>query len=78
MRRTEGSQLVVGERADSLLRLAGDIVMDRWVSVRRRATAPWREGPQGTPAEIGRGLGLGLFIAALALGVGAAIIATRD
>jgi hypothetical protein len=70
--------LVVSERADSLLNLAGDIVKERWVSLRREATAPWREGPKGTAAEVGRGIGLGLLIAALALGVGGAILALRD
>ena len=78
MHRIGGSHLVVSERADSLLRLAGDIARDRWVSLRREATSPWREGRSGTTAEIGRGIGLGLLIAALALGVGAALVATRD
>lgn len=73
-----GTHLVVSERADSLLRLAGDVVKDRWVLLRREATAPWREGQSGTAAEVGRGIGLGLLIAALALGVGAAVFATRD
>lgn len=68
----------MSERADSLLNLAGDIVKDRWVLLRREATAPWREGPNGTAAEVGRGIGLGLLIAALALGVGGAILALRD
>ena len=68
----------MSERADSILNLAGDIVKDRWVLLRREATAPWRDGPSGTPAEVGRGIGLGLLIAALALGVGAAILAVRE
>lgn len=72
------TQLVVSERADSLLRLAGEVVRDRWVSLRHEATAPWREGDSGTAAEVGRGIGLGLLVAALALGVGAAIVASRD
>lgn len=76
--KTVGETLVVSERADSLLRLAGDVVRDRWVSLRREATAPWREGASGTAADVGRGIGLGLLVAALALGVGAAIVATRD
>ena len=73
-----GGRLVVSERADSILNLAGDIVKDRWVLLRREATAPWRDGPSGTAAEVGRGIGLGLLIAALALGVGAAILAVRE
>lgn len=73
-----GSQLIVSERADSLLSLAGDIVKDRWVLLRREATAPWRDGPSGTAAEVGRGIGLGLLIAALALGIGGALLALRD
>ncbi len=68
----------MSERADSILNLAGDIVKDRWVLLRREATAPWRDGPSGTAAEVGRGIGLGLLIAALALGVGAAILAVRE
>lgn len=71
-------QLIVSERADSLLSLAGDIVKDRWVLLRREATAPWRDGPSGTAAEVGRGIGLGLLVAALALGIGGAILALRD
>jgi len=70
--------LVVSERADSLLSLAGDIVKERWVLLRRDATAPWRDGPSGTAAEVGRGIGLGLLITALALGIGGAILAIRD
>ena len=73
-----GGRLVVSERADSILNLAGDIVKDRWVLLRREATAPWRDGPSGTAAEVGRGIGLGMLIAALALGVGAAILAVRE
>ena len=73
-----GSHIIVSERADSLLGLAGDIVKDRWVLLRREATAPWRDGPTGAAAEVGRGIGLGLLIAALALGIGGAILATRD
>ena len=78
MRSEGGSHLVLSERADSLLSLAGDIVRDRWVLWRREATAPWRDGPSGTAAEVGRGVGLGLLIAALALGIGSAILAMRD
>lgn len=73
-----GRHLVVSERTDSLLSLAGDIVKDRWVVLRREATAPWRDGPSGTAAEVGRGIGLGLLIAALALGIGGAMLASRD
>jgi hypothetical protein len=76
--RTSRGHLVVSERTDSLLRFAGGLVKERWVMIRREATAPWREGQEGTAAEVGRGIGLGLFVAALALGVGGAILATRD
>jgi hypothetical protein len=78
MQSEDRSHLVVSERADSLLRLAGDVVKDRWVLLRREATAPWRDGPRGTAAEVGRGVGLGLLVAALALGIGGAILAMRD
>lgn len=42
---------------------------------RRELERPWREGRKGTPAEVGRWIGLGLAVGAFVAGVGAAVYA---
>lgn len=44
---------------------------------RRELTRPWREGPDGRPAEIGRWIGVGLAVGTLIIGVAAALRTER-
>ena len=44
---------------------------------RRELTAPWREGREGRAAEVGRWIGFGLAIGALAAGIAAALRVDR-
>lgn len=61
---------------EGLARLTAWAVRNRTRALRDEIARPWRRG-RGTPeAEVGRWVGLGLAVGALALGVGLAIIAT--
>ena len=52
--------------------VAGEV--DYW---RDEITRPWREGRRGRPARIGRWIGLGLAVGAVAAGVIAALRVER-
>jgi hypothetical protein len=61
---------------EGLARLTAWAVRNRTRALRDEIARPWHRG-RGTPeAEVGRWVGLGLAVGALALGVGLAIIAT--
>ncbi|TFG64649.1 MAG: hypothetical protein E4H28_04975 [Gemmatimonadales bacterium] len=58
---------------ESAIDTAREAARDHLKVVRSEITRPWYEGSQEPGAEVGRRIGLGLTISALALGVGLAL-----
>lgn len=61
---------------EGLARLATWAVRNRALALRDEIARPWRRGSNLPEAEVGRWLGFGLAVGALAVGVGLALIAT--
>ena len=67
-----------GKRDDEegLARLATWAVRNRALALRDEIARPWKRGSRLPEAEVGRWIGFGLAIGALAVGVGLALITT--
>ncbi len=62
----------VGRSGTLLVKAARGYARHRVRRLRRDAVRPWREGRDGTAAQVGRAVGLSLAVGAKALGLGAA------
>ena len=63
----------VGRSGALVAKAARGYARYRWRMLKRDAARPWREGRDGTAAQLGRTVGLSLAVGAKALGVGAAV-----
>lgn len=63
---------------DRIARVVGEIAREEAAELRDELLRPWRRGRSGTPARVGRWVGLGLALGAVVAGVTAAVWAHRQ